>query len=946
MPDVYKTLIETLPQKIFYKDCQSVYISCNKNFARDLHIEPETIAGKTDYDFFPFELAEKYRADDKRVISRGITEDIVENYVQNGHRNYVRTIKTPVKNEEGTIIGIMGIFWDITKSKQNEEDLKKYRNHLEKLVEEKTAKIVEVNEQLRREVEAHKRAEDKLRIMFDSASEAIITLDLKGKIMELNNATQDLYQYDNKAELIGGNALKLVTQKDHDKALDNFNRTIKEGKINKTECTFVTRNGNEFTAEMSSSLLKDKSGEPVEFFAILRDISERKHAEELLKESEMKYKILAENSLTGIYIHQDGKYVFVNEGFAGMHGYTREELIGKDYMLLNHPADRQMVKNRVARILQGENKWKIGENRRVKKDGTTIWCQLIVNVIDYHSKPAIMGNVIDITERKKAEEALADEATRRRILFEKSNDGIAILNQNGKVFEANQRFADMLGYSLEEVHQLYVWDWDVALSKEQHLKLIQHENFTEKYIETSHRRKDGSVYYTEINSNRVEVSGQSFIFSMCRDITERKKAEEVLADEATRRRILIEQSSDGIVVLDQDGKVCEANKRFTEMLGYSPEEMKQLHIWDWEIQVPKDKVIEMLREADEAGNHFESVYQRKDGTTYNVETSANAAMFAGQKLIFCVCRDITERKKAEEVLADEATRRRILIEQSSDGIVVLDQNGKVYEANKRFAEMLGYSPEEMKRLHVWDWESQFPKEQVIEMVRAVDEAGDHFESVHRRKDGTTYNVEISTNGAMFAGQKLIFCVCRDITERKEMEQKLSEMATHDALTGLPNRLLLTDRFDIAIAQAKRRTRNMAIMMLDLDHFKYVNDTLGHDIGDKLLKAVGDMLKGIIRKGDTIARMGGDEFVLLFPEINDLQNTIGIAQKILDDFKKPFQIDCHKILITTSIGIALYPLDGEDFETLMTSADKAMYFAKEEGRNNFKYANSSEAAGIV
>jgi diguanylate cyclase (GGDEF)-like protein len=136
------------------------------------------------------------------------------------------------------------------------------------------------------------------------------------------------------------------------------------------------------------------------------------------------------------------------------------------------------------------------------------------------------------------------------------------------------------------------------------------------------------------------------------------------------------------------------------------------------------------------------------------------------------------------------------------------------------------------------------------------------------------------------------------------------------------------------------------MMLDLDNFKYVNDTLGHDIGDRLLKAVGNMLVGIVRKSDTVARIGGDEFVLLFPEISDLQNIDGIAQKILDDFKKPFPLNGHKISITTSIGIAVYPSDGKDFDSLMTSADKAMYLVKEEGRNNYKYSRKNEIAGIV
>ena len=142
--------------------------------------------------------------------------------------------------------------------------------------------------------------------------------------------------------------------------------------------------------------------------------------------------------------------------------------------------------------------------------------------------------------------------------------------------------------------------------------------------------------------------------------------------------------------------------------------------------------------------------------------------------IVAVYEDITERKRAEEELANEAIRRRILIEQSRDGIVVLDTNGKVYESNLKFAKMLGYSLEEISGLHVWDWDFKLPKKELMKMIRSVDEAGDHFETQHKRKDGSVYDVEISTNGSMFAGQKLIFCVCRDITERKRIESQLRE----------------------------------------------------------------------------------------------------------------------------------------------------------------------------
>jgi two-component system NtrC family sensor kinase len=167
------------------------------------------------------------------------------------------------------------------------------------------------------------------------------------------------------------------------------------------------------------------------------------------------------------------------------------------------------------------------------------------------------------------------------------------------------------------------------------------------------------------------------------------------------------------------------------------------------------------------------------------ENTASPIRDAGGNIVSCleITRDITERKRAEQALADEATRRRILVDQSLDGIVVLDQNGKVYEANRQFAEMLGYTPEEAAELHVWDWDTQWTHEQLLGMIQSVDAAGDHFETYHRRKDGTTIDVEISTNGAMCAGQKLVFCVCRDFTKRKQMEE-LFETVTNSSPVGI------------------------------------------------------------------------------------------------------------------------------------------------------------------
>ena len=184
-------------------------------------------------------------------------------------------------------------------------------------------------------------------------------------------------------------------------------------------------------------------------------------------------------------------------------------------------------------------------------------------------------------------------------------------------------------------------------------------------------------------------------------------------------------------------------------------------------------------------------------------------------------------------------------------------------------------------------------------------------------------------------ERVILLAIEDITERKQSEEKIQQMVYHDSLTGLPNRKLFSDRLGIALTHAQRNQKEVGIAMLDLDHFKGVNDTLGHDVGDLLLKAAAERLSAELRKGDTVARFGGDEFLLILPDLEVIEDAIQVAQKIVDSFRKPFLIDTHQLIVTTSIGIAVYPQDGTKEDILLKNADKAMYQAKQTGRARYQ-----------
>ncbi|MFC2070637.1 PAS domain S-box protein [Chloroflexota bacterium] len=380
-----------------------------------------------------------------------------------------------------------------------------------------------------------------------------------------------------------------------------------------------------------------------------REVAKRKQAEEL-------YRILAESSPVGVYIVQDNKFQFVNPQFQKYNGFSERELLKMDPLKLVHPEDLDSVRKNAVQMLKG-NKTTPYEIRVITKDGTIKWAMETVSSINYEGKRAALGNFMDITERKEAEEELALRAQ----LLDNASDAIILHTPDADIVYVNEQYCKLYGYNREDIIGTNIRQMGNFLSDET-IKSIT-SSMEEKGLavfEITHTRKDGSTFNVEVHARTINSGGSNLVLSVERDITERKQAEEALAKEATRRRILIEGSRDGIVVLDQDGNVYECNKQFAEMLGYSPEEVSQLKVFDWEFLFPQEQVVEMIRSVDEAGDHFETQHRRKDGTIFDVEISTNAAVCAGQKLIFCVCRDITERKQAEQKIEELYGQEKVL----------------------------------------------------------------------------------------------------------------------------------------------------------------------------------------------------------------------------------------------------------------------------------------------
>jgi diguanylate cyclase (GGDEF)-like protein/PAS domain S-box-containing protein len=303
-----------------------------------------------------------------------------------------------------------------------------------------------------------------------------------------------------------------------------------------------------------------------------------------------------------------------------------------------------------------------------------------------------------------------------------------------------------------------------------------------------------------------------------------------------------------------------------------------------------------------------------------------------------------ELQKSIKIISDKEAETAAILETAADAILMFDETGHVILCNYSAERVFGYSREEILRSNIINF-LQFNaalSKNISKVLCFLDSlnATSIVELKAVTKDQKFFPIEFSASSIELTKGRFYILIIRDITERKLLEEQLEHQATHDALTGLPNRLLLMDRLQQAVLSAEREKKLVAVVFFDLDRFKMINDTHGHDIGDALLKEVAQRIKKIIRKSDTFARMGGDEFVIILRSLADEKACLPVLQKILACIAKPFYIRDIEINTSTSIGISVFPEGGKTAQTLLKNADAAMYRSKELGRNTFNFFNKN------
>ena len=422
---------------------------------------------------------------------------------------------------------------------------------------------------------------------------------------------------------------------------------------------------------------------------------------------------------------------------------------------------------------------------------------------------------------------------------------------------------------------------------------------------------------------------------------ERNRTYDALRASEARHRLLFERNLAGVYRNTLDGRILECNDALARMLGYdSKEEVIGLNARDLYYRAEdRDPFITAIRREGGLRN-LEICLRRKDGLPVWLLESVHT-LGSGGELLEGTMIDITDRKLAEDALRDSEARYRLMAENSTDMISRSSARGRFLYVSDAARHILGYDPSEMIGHSIF--ELALPDDHhVLRRVTELLEEPQTFSYRVRRKSGEQIWLESRSRALRDASGAIteIVAVSRDISERRRAEEQIEYQAYHDALTGLPNRLLFRDRLTIALAHAKRQRTPLAVMFLDIDRFKNVNDTLGHSLGDELLRAVAARLRSVLREGDTVARMGGDEFTVLLLDLKKPEDAVTIAQKLLDTVAVPLHVDGHELYVTTSIGIALFPVDGDTAEALLQRADGAMYRAKEAGRNSYQLCTAA------
>ena len=718
------------------------------------------------------------------------------------------------------------------------------------------------------------------------------------------------------------------------------------------------------------------------------------HSASSMQQTLLEYQAILENASVGILFTRDRKVLHCNPKYSEIFGWPHGELVGQPGRVFYLSDQDYEEIGRIATPILSSGQIMDREIRMRRKDGSAFYCHMWVKAINPNkTAEGTIWIAQDITRQKQDHQAMQELLLKQEAILENASVGI-VFTRNGIVVHCNPRMEAIYGWSTgslvgQKGSVFFKDEEDYIRFGQTHGEKLSSGALTD--IEWHNARKDGSLFWCRHQARALPTTdnSQSTIW-ISEDISEKKRIEFSFQEVLHRQQAILDNASVAIIFV-RDGRVVQCNQQTETIYGWEPDELTdQKANCFFKSREDFLRFSEAVSPSLFAGElvDVEWLNARKDGTLFWCRNRAKAIPTEdGSLSAIWINEDISEKKAVQEALAranqeleNRVQERTHELQQTNARLMQEMAERQEAEHHLRASEARFRDLSRMSSDWFWEqdenfrfvimsnglWETNFSPDGTIGKTRwelpivgvtqeqwaahrGVLEAHQPFKNFVYQvetRQGEMHWFSISGNPILENGEFRGYRgVGSDITERKLAQQQVEFLAYHDPLTGLPNRLLLQDRLQQAIAHAERSPTHLALLFLDLDNFKQINDSLGHGTGDALLKEIAVRLGECVRDSDTISRQGGDEFVILLRDLSDPDASTPVLSKILTRLQDPFHAEGNEISTSVSIGVAIYPEDGTDFETLRKKADMALYKAKEAGRNAYRFfdeAMNSEA----
>lgn len=779
--------------------------------------------------------------------------------------------------------------------------------------------------------------------LLDIVRQAVIVTTPDGIITYWNRFAEELYGWA-VDEVIGRNIVDVTPSEMTREQADAIMSSLRQGQTWTGDFLVQRKDGSTFWAEVADTPILDADGRLAGIVGTSIDVTDRRDAEQARRATEDQYRSLIEALPLVTYVEHVGSgLIFTSPQIEVLTGFTVNEwTIEQDFWFSRlHPDDRDRVIAEVARTNETGDPFHM-EHRLITRDGRVIWIRNEAHLRrDEDGRPLYwQGYWLNITREKNATDALASAEDRYRTIIE--NIPIVTYSEDitSAVMYTSPQIEQLSGYAADEWStNPYFW-LEITHPDDRAAVLAEIARTDETgdpfCMEYRYVHRDGHVVWIHNeailirNDDGAPRHWQGFIL----DITAQKEAEASLLLSEQRHRALVQGASDIIAVVTSGDAFDYVSPSVTTLLGYDVQEMVARPVLEY--IHPDDHHVVTTAMANRWWNPEQTVrvefrFRHRNGTWRWLEaTGRNLEDQPGVHGIVINARDVTDRKLVED-------RFRALIQNAEDMIGILALDGRLIYESPAITTILGYDPADMIGTPGLAYVHPDDLDEVGTVLRRVLEHPEdnvpvsyrcrHADGSWRLLEGTLTNlIDDEAVGGIVIN-------ARDVTERKRLEAEVTHQAFHDTLTGLPNRALFLDRLTHALLRSSRAPASVAVLFLDIDNFKIVNDSLGHAAGDVLLSEVGNRLRLALREGDTVARLGGDEFTILVEDVEGIEQVLVVADRLLEALRQPVMLDDRAVPITTSVGITLGAahLSAAD---LIRDADLAMYRAKGDGKNRF------------